>query len=710
MNLSPEIQNQLNELSSINKKIEIESHLIERDQLILSIIIDKTLINLPFFESLDIIRFLLLIKPTYPVTPPSLYCISRFCLPELCDCRDLLEDTLQMKWDSKNCFLKLIISQIPSFIQRYLLYYNDNENIDNNDNNSCVNFDKRKLFGKYYLDSIYELTIIKYIPYLYFDVISEIVKIEEDENSMNIEDRKILITDNFVLLFCNKSLYELDQLKLVFIGPITSLIYIRQFITDGIVLLNWIIKGKQNNNNYFTMQLRTPDGDYIVDTLIDNLSKSSIKFKVTNKVNGNIKREGSVPLIEINLVEEEIKHLEKKITAKEYITKESISVLVNLYEKAVQYYSALNDEKFKIYVEKIHNIYSNNEYTLLLNMKTINKSNKEYNVGMFKRKRKNKNSQSEQGQGDSGKKKKEKNIKKKDVNNNKKIKNMNNNIKEEDNKESKIENKNEINKTINNKNEIKEDKNNNNNININNDNNIINNNKEENKVKKNREEGSKTYRKNRSEINNNNNAIGNIKSQRIFIDKKEIEEMIKNELNTNNNNIINNKEDKIDINKDKNIEKNFNLNRFSLNSNIFNLYKTLNQTEKKDEQIIFNNTTDKLLNNKINLRKINHQKTISYNFNSTRNLNNMISKNKFRNKFINNHMSKIKSVKRNSQNEKNIIQARRNKNKKEQKFIFIKNMFKNRFFDNFYYTQDNINNSINEAKSKNKRIKTIKKA
>ena len=568
MNISPELQNQLNELMTINKKIQIDSQLIERNQLILSITIDKSLINLPSFEPLDIIRFVLLIKPTYPTTPPLLYCISRFCLPELCDCRDLLEDTLQMKWDSTNCFLKLIISQIPSFIQRYLLYYN------NNDNNSTDLFAKRKFFGKYYLDSIYEITIIKYIPYLYFDVISEIVKIEEDENSMNIEDRKILITDNFVLLFCNKSLYELDQLKLVFIGPITSLIYIRQLITDGIVLLNWIIKGKQNNN-FFTMKLRTPDGDYIVDTLIDNLSKRSIKFKVTNKLNGNIKREGSVPFVEINLVEEEIKHLEKKINDKEEMSKESISILVNLYEKAVQYYSALNDEKFKIYVEKLHKIYSNNEYTLLLNMKTINKSNKEYNVGMFKRKRKNKNNQIDQS--DIGKKKKEKKTKKKD-NDNKDTKN-NNNRKEEDKKEENIKN-NDLNK-----NEIKEQKNNNiNNNNISN-NNIINeniiNDKEDDKektVKKNmrkREEGSKALRKNRNEINNN------VKNQGMFIDKKEIEEMIKKELNMNNNNDII-KDDKKNIN----INNNNDINNIKVKNDV-------NNEDKKDNIIKEENINEK---------------------------------------------------------------------------------------------------------------------
>ena len=239
MSLSSELESQVNELSTINQKIEIESQIIERNQLLISITIDKSLINIENLKLLDKIRFVLLIKPTYPITPPNLYCVTRFCIPELCDCRDLLEETLQMKWDSEKCFLKLIISQIPSFIQRYILYYDfNNNNGDNNDNF----FEKRKFFGKYYLDSIYEVTIIKYIPYLYFDVISEVVG--NDEDSMNIEDRKILITDNFLLLFCNKSLYELDQLRLVFVGPITSLIYIRQFINDGIVLLKWLIKGK----------------------------------------------------------------------------------------------------------------------------------------------------------------------------------------------------------------------------------------------------------------------------------------------------------------------------------------------------------------------------------------------------------------------------------------------------------------------------------
>ena len=543
MEISEEIQNQINELSNIDNRILIESQITSTNEVLIAITINKSLINFQQ-EPLDIIRFLLQLKPSYPDTPPILYCISRFCLPELCDGRDFLEDTLQMKWDKNNCFLKLIISQIPSFVQRYLNYIYGFNNI----NNIII---KRKMFGKYYLDGIYENSILKYIPYLYFESISEIVSIEGKK--MNCEDRKILITDNFLLLFCNKSLYEIDKLKLIFVGPITSLLYIRQFYKDEIVLLKWIIKGKGLQNSNYTQQFKTEDGDYIVDTLIDNLSKKSINFKVTNKVNGNIKREGTVPLVEINLVEEEIKNLENKIKNKESMTKESISILINLYEKAIQYYSALNDKKFEIYIKKIHDIYSNNEYTSLLNMKTVTNTNNQYNVTQFKRKRK------KRGVGDDTANKKKKKIIKKNIseenNDNNIIKELgNNNIEEEVNKKENDKDNNNINNIDNNikqniqnekieeqKEEIKKE---NENINANDKvedkkeesiNNNIEKEKEEEKEEKKeiKKETKKRQKRNlkKKEENEKMNSIKNEISQRMILDKKEIEEMLKNELN-----------------------------------------------------------------------------------------------------------------------------------------------------------------------------------
>ena len=563
MNISSETQKQINELSNIDNRILIESQ-INNNEVLIAITINKSLIKFEK-EPLDIIRFILQIKSTYPETPPLLFCISRFCIPELCDGRDFLEDTLQMKWDKNNCFLKLIISQIPSFVQRYLNYINGNNII----NNIIL---RRKMFGKYYLDSIYETSIIKYIPYLYFNNISEVVSIEGKK--MLLEDRKMLITDNFLLLFCPKNLYEIDKLKLVFVGPITSLLYIRQFYKDGIVLLKWIIKGKGLQNSNFTMQFKTQDGDYIVDTLIDNLSKRSINFKVTNTINGNIKREGTVPMVEINLVEEEIKNLEKKINNKENITKESISILINLYEKAIQYYSALNNKRFEIFIKKIHEVYSNTEYTSLLNMKTVSNANNQYNVTQFKRKRKKRNI------GDEGtnKKKKEKKIKNKTEINNENvldIKDNNNAEKEKKESENNIDNENINNIKNENEDEPKEEiikEENNNKIN-NKDDKIkpeINTTKKSDEIEKEEKKEVKNETKKRPKRNLKKkeekqkeekekiNSMEKEISQRMILDKKEIEEMLKNEINIGNENKeknINDKE-KDDIKSDDKREEN----------------------------------------------------------------------------------------------------------------------------------------------------------
>ena len=563
MNISSETQKQINELSNIDNRILIESQ-INNNEVLIAITINKSLIKFEK-EPLDIIRFILQIKSTYPETPPLLFCISRFCIPELCDGRDFLEDTLQMKWDKNSCFLKLIISQIPSFVQRYLNYINGNNVI----NNIIL---RRKMFGKYYLDSIYETSIIKYIPYLYFNNISEVVSIEGKK--MLLEDRKMLITDNFLLLFCPKNLYEIDKLKLVFVGPITSLLYIRQFYKDGIVLLKWIIKGKGLQNSNFTMQFKTQDGDYIVDTLIDNLSKRSINFKVTNTINGNIKREGTVPMVEINLVEEEIKNLEKKINNKENITKESISILINLYEKAIQYYSALNNKRFEIFIKKIHEVYSNSEYTSLLNMKTVSNANNQYNVTQFKRKRKKRNI------GDEGtnKKKKEKKIKNKTEINNENvldIKDNNNAEKEKKESENNIDNENINNIKNENKDEPKEEiikEENNNKIN-NKDDKIkpeINTTKKSDEIEKEEKKEVKNETKKRPKRNLKKkeekqkeekekiNSMEKEISQRMILDKKEIEEMLKNEINIGNENKeknINDKE-KDDIKSDDKREEN----------------------------------------------------------------------------------------------------------------------------------------------------------
>ncbi len=162
--------------------------------------------------------------------------------------------------------------------------------------------------------------------------------------------------------------------------------------------------------------------------------------------------------------------------------------------------------------------------------------------------------------------------------------------------------------------------------------------------------------------------------------------------------------------KTKNIDNNNNdLNKLKLNENIFNLYQTFNRNDKNEENnTVFNNTSDKFINDKNTYRRICHQKTISYNFNSTRNINNLLSsKNKMNKKYRRIYNSRIKSKRRQSKND--FTDYRRDKhNKKEDNIIYIKNMFKNKIFDFIYYTKDNIKD-INKISSKSRGVKNVNK-
>ena len=89
----------------------------------------------------------------------------------------------------------------------------------------------------------------------------------------------------------------------------------------------------------------------------------------------------------------------------------------------------------------------------------------------------------------------------------------------------------------------------------------------------------------------------------------------------------------------KNIENNPNINY----KNIYNLYRTIDKSQQRREKenTIINNMTENLINK--SYRKISHQKTISYNINSSLNISNILNtKSKYRNKLKKNITSKNK--------------------------------------------------------------------
>ena len=309
-------------------KIKIDSSLLDQELIKL---IDKD----------EDIVFILLIKYNHPYLAPFLFCLTRFSVPELSDGRDLLEEVLKSPWPIKRKkLLKKIIKLIPGFINDYLKNVTAQKNI--------------KILGKYYLDNTYELNILKLFPYLYLDDIYEIVPVGNDKRVFD-DKRKIMITEGFILLFVEKSIFEIQKLKLIFWGPIGSLSVIKQMQGKNVIELKWKTKKERTN----LMRLKTEKSQQIFDILIDCLNKKKMEFNITNESYGS--KKGELPKIDIAGVEQEISKLEIKIkiNRKEGSNMENTVQLMNLYEKAVQYYSALNDYRYQIYMRKTKKLFNN---------------------------------------------------------------------------------------------------------------------------------------------------------------------------------------------------------------------------------------------------------------------------------------------------------------------------------------------------------------
>ena len=310
-------------------KIKIDPSLLDQD---LVKLIDKD----------EDIIFILLIKYNHPYLAPYLFCLTKFSVPELSDGRDLLEEVLMNPWPiKKKKLLKKVIKLIPGFINNYL-------------KNVTVEKKNVKILGRYYLDSTYELNLLKLFPYLFLDDIFEIVPVGNDKRVFD-DKRKIMITEGFILLFVEKSVFDIQKLKLIFWGPIGSLSLIKQIQGKNVLELKWKAKKERTT----LMRLKTDKSEQIFEILMECLNKKKIEFKMTNESYGA--KKGELPKIDIVGVEQEISKLEIKIKikGKEGSNTENTIQLMNLYEKAVQYYSAVNDYRYQIYMRKTKKLFSN---------------------------------------------------------------------------------------------------------------------------------------------------------------------------------------------------------------------------------------------------------------------------------------------------------------------------------------------------------------
>ena len=379
------------------------------------------------------ISLLIIIQYTYPQSEPEIYCLTEFCSPNICDGRNLLFDIIKKKWQRKVHNLDYVINKLPGFFISFIESRKKNKSF---------------IVGRFELNKLYSLDRLKELP-IYFHLITHK---EKKSTFKSVKTHKIITISE--ISFC---MYEIDNnnkgyCKLIFFADLKDLIGTKLESKKTEIEIKW--KNLSNDKKSIKIEIISSNYENINKILLDNQKaflnnsneinenkekigssnnnnnnkeskeqsieahkgtdiKDSDNKSHENKIEDNIneskkeldkKKTGSVPNINIAMVEKQIIYIEKSINVgDDKPNKEQVNYLMTLYQSAITYYSALNDDKYKDFKNKIDK---------LLNMQKI----KNYMDNGSEHKEKEKNNNNKEGINEI----------KKDISNKEEIKNENN--------------------------------------------------------------------------------------------------------------------------------------------------------------------------------------------------------------------------------------------------------------------------------------------
>jgi hypothetical protein len=210
------------------------------------------------------------------------------------------------------------------------------------------------LAGIFYIGEEYEQKII--------DSLENIDKIQC--NHLDIINGKFIELPSLCTIsdehFC---LYEKEQNKynLIFYSNIRNLLSFNKSI-DSIVTLNWRKKVITNNNeitfNIFELKItsiKDKDMDKVMDILIEKIKNIGFKMNI------NEQKKGVLPNINVEKIEREIIRLESQFKKRDNVL--VFNKLLEKYEKIIEYYSAVNDNKYTEYSQKMKDLLGNEKYS-----------------------------------------------------------------------------------------------------------------------------------------------------------------------------------------------------------------------------------------------------------------------------------------------------------------------------------------------------------
>ena len=157
----------------------------------------------------------------------------------------------------------------------------------------------------------------------------------------------------------NKRLKDIkNKFLLVFYGNIKSILSFKRSLVGSIVTITF---RRDFNNKIFNLKIcgnNDEEMDKIMDTLIEKIKNVGYRMNIYEK------KQGQLPQINIEDTEKNITLYEEKLQNEENAN--NLKKLLSFYEEAIEYYSAINDNKYIEYNNKARKLLKNEKYANLL--------------------------------------------------------------------------------------------------------------------------------------------------------------------------------------------------------------------------------------------------------------------------------------------------------------------------------------------------------
>jgi len=294
------------------------------------------------------IIFEYLLEPKFPFVFPKLFCKTNFYNPTLADGRDFTNDVVGKMW-TPAILLKDITIMIPKFLKK--LSQNPNP-------------EQSQLLGQYHLGHTYNLE-----DFLSMDSLIVFPAKEITNNKQGNNERYIIIAESYFLNFESVDKKK-NTIKLLAWAHVQSIANIKKNKeNDKTLVFTWHDQTKKDgySQNIFVVE----EAKQLIDTIVKMGQKYGVKVSKTVKKEKDLKISDVTAknYADMNIEEllDNIAFLESKLEKE--LTIDVVNLLMNLYQKAVEYFSAFNDPSFEDYVDKLHYLLSREDVQVVLQSK-----------------------------------------------------------------------------------------------------------------------------------------------------------------------------------------------------------------------------------------------------------------------------------------------------------------------------------------------------